>query len=352
MIKKRVVAFDLLKVFSCIAVILIHLSAIILDNRGVHTIYFKTANIYASIAHFAVPVFIMISGAFLLSKNKELSIKEVYKKYFFRIGIIYILMGIFYKIFNFYIDGMHNLTLVNIFNMFLQVLFGNCEIFLWYLYMMIGIYMLYPIIYKIKVLDRKYFRYLLIVLFILSCFTWSFNEFSSFFGMNVRFYNQFNFSIYIFYFLLGYYLYNYKLSRMVEIIFIMLIPVMSFLTVYLSNAYCLKLRTFNLNFVNYYSINIVILSIGIFCLFKVIMRKVKFGNNSTKIINVLSSATLPIYLWHMLVIDLIKKYNFIHFTKFINVVLLPVYSLFIFIFWLFFYFFVKMVCKVFKSVLK
>ena len=168
MIKKRVVAFDLLKVFSCIAVILIHLSAIILDNRGVHTIYFKTANIYASIAHFAVPVFIMISGAFLLSKNKELSIKEVYKKYVFRIGIIYILMGIFYKIFNFYIDGMHNLTLVNIFNMFLQVLFGNCEVFLWYLYMMIGIYMLYPIIYKlVKTLNRKNLRYLLFYLYYL-----------------------------------------------------------------------------------------------------------------------------------------------------------------------------------------
>ena len=347
-IRERKVSFDLLKVLACLSVIIIHVCAYILNKYSVETINYKLANTYACLAHWAVGVFVMISGMFLLTK--PITLKKLYKHYVLRIGVIYLFVSLFYKISRFYMDGGHSISISNLFGMFIRSLAGVSELHLWYLYMLIPLYMLYPILYKIvKKFTRKELKYTLIVLFILSSIPFSINEILGLLRVDFRISIELKLSIYIFYFLSGYYLYKYNLSKIKSIILISLIPISSFLTVYLSNLRAMQIKYFSLSFINYESVNIVVLTLGIFYLFKYIQERIEFSEISSKAICTLSSCTFGIYLFHMLVMDMIYNTGIIKFAFLRNVIIIPIYSLAIFIICFIIIYTVKLLCKVIKK---
>lgn len=348
--EKRDMAFDLLKIISAVAVIIIHMSSYVLTTRGTNTIYFKISNFYATIMHFSVPIFIMITGAFLLSKKEELPLKKIYKKYILKTFIIFILATLFYKITSMYQNNI-TLTINNIFNILIQAIFGNSEVHLWYLYMLIGLYMLYPIIYKfIKSSNKKTIEYTLIILFILSSLIFSLSELSIITGITVA--SRLNISIYIFYFLAGYYLYTYDLTKIKSLILLILLPISMIGTYLLSTFATLKLRSFNLIFVEYSSVNIVILSLGMFYLFKLISKKINPTKTLTEIIYIISKLTLGVYIIHMFIMDYIYKLNIINFRILTNVYLIPLYSIIIFIISALATYIVKTICKILKLLYK
>ena len=156
-------------------------------------------------------------------------------------------------------------------------------------------------------------------------------------------------SVYIFYFLAGYYLYKYKLSKIKTIILLSLIPVSSILTIFLTLTRAMQIKAFSLNFINYESVNIVTLTLGVFYLFVLINEKVKFSEVSSAIICTLSKETLGIYLIHMLVMDILYKYNYVNFKLFRNVLLIPIYSIIIFLICFVITYIVKFPCKVIKK---
>ena len=73
---------DLLRILACLMVVFIHVSAFGMLS-GVGSFNWHIGNIYDSLVRSAVPLFVMISGAFLLSKN--ISYKEIFSKYILRI---------------------------------------------------------------------------------------------------------------------------------------------------------------------------------------------------------------------------------------------------------------------------
>ena len=79
--RKRDNNLDLLRIIAAIMVIVQHVLAIYiyrLDNNldG----YYETANIYFSMSVYAVPIFVMLSGAFLLSDPQNSNYIYFYKK--------------------------------------------------------------------------------------------------------------------------------------------------------------------------------------------------------------------------------------------------------------------------------
>ena len=67
--KKRVLYFDILNIISCIAVVYLHCNGIV--HNFTNTLAWKEALVIEVLCYFAVPVFLMLSGANLLNyKNK------------------------------------------------------------------------------------------------------------------------------------------------------------------------------------------------------------------------------------------------------------------------------------------
>ena len=74
----RNISYDLLRIQAAILVVLLHVSAIDWNMVSPHKPQWMIINLYNSMTRGAVPIFFMLSGAFLL--NKDIDIKDLYNK--------------------------------------------------------------------------------------------------------------------------------------------------------------------------------------------------------------------------------------------------------------------------------
>ena len=67
----RIIKYDILRIVACFAIVLLHVSSSVLDTVNVHSSEFLIMIVYNSLTRFAVPIFFMLSGLFLLSPDRE-----------------------------------------------------------------------------------------------------------------------------------------------------------------------------------------------------------------------------------------------------------------------------------------
>lgn len=139
----RIKWIDYLKVFASIAVISIHYTADKVVNGNIDSMGWLVYVLYNSFSRFAVPIFVMVSGANFL--KKKTSIKNIYSKYIFRLLISYFVWSFIYKIY-YEKDGI------------VSIFLGHVH--LWYIPMLIGIYLSLPILYKIVECKKTTFYFL------------------------------------------------------------------------------------------------------------------------------------------------------------------------------------------------
>lgn len=139
--KKRIYYLDFLRSFAIVMVLILHSISGYIVQPGL----FETKSWYGylflnAFARTGVPIFFMLSGCLLLSSDRTESIKAFYKKSLVHIGIPLVAWNVIYFIIN-GIKG-HNHFDVRV----LLSDFINCgsEYHLWYLYTLIGIYLLAP----------------------------------------------------------------------------------------------------------------------------------------------------------------------------------------------------------------
>lgn len=103
MAKNRESNFDLLRILSAFAVVMLHVSGgfLQLDEMKVPTNCHFPIMLLNHIVRFAAPCFFMLSGAFILADERNADYKYFYKKSFKNIGItsvifcaIYIIYGV------------------------------------------------------------------------------------------------------------------------------------------------------------------------------------------------------------------------------------------------------------------
>lgn len=127
----RILEFDFLRVLAVLAVIMIHVAASLVISYPQSSTEFIVGNFFDSISRFAVPFFVMISGYFMLYERKEISVSKIKNK-----TIKLILLLLFWSCFYALIYKFHN---------FLPAfLYGHYH--LWYLYLIIGLYLITPIL--------------------------------------------------------------------------------------------------------------------------------------------------------------------------------------------------------------
>lgn len=319
---KRIHYLDMLRTISIFSVIVIHVTATGLYGETGSTGW-KALVVYSTITRFSVPVFFMISGALFLSASKSLSIKQLYFRNITKIIVLLLFWEIIYQFYH--TDFVLNSA--NLKTAFSNILNGNTQMHFWFLYVIVGIYFLLPII-KIFVsnADRKQVEYSLFLFFsfvIIKYTLFGFDSRISFYYLNNV--NKLGLDIaggYVGYFILGYYLNEYPIKRSSRL----WIHFISIISIIICIILTLKKSLDNHLIVEFYyhylTIFIFIWSIEIFL-------TAKYSYKNVFNFAAASQASLGIYALHMLVIFELSKRGLTAYS-FYPIISVPVISLGVF----------------------
>ncbi len=145
-INKRNYTLDIARIFAVLAVVMLHCSAGFVSDYKIYTAEFILGNLFDSIARVGVPLFLMISGALFLDENKEVTLKGILSKNVKNLAIITVIWAVIYSL-------AHNVAFplltggsVSIRRVLVDTVTGHYH--MWYLYMIIGLYIITPFLKK------------------------------------------------------------------------------------------------------------------------------------------------------------------------------------------------------------
>lgn len=159
---KHLAWIDLLRVVAIFQVILIHVSFPIFNKSELPQSYMLAANFYDAFSRAGVPLFFMISGYLLLGQNE--SISDFLRRRFTKVGIPALVWTAAYLIWQeeAYRDG--SMGILNIGLSIAKAIFGgHIEFHLWFVYVLIGLYLVMPILRALVSASPKILNYFLIL---------------------------------------------------------------------------------------------------------------------------------------------------------------------------------------------
>ena len=336
--KPRIIYADILRILATFAVIVIHVTASKWYNSPVNEFNWQIYNIYHSLPRWAVPVFVMLSGMFFLNPEKEITTSKIFKKYIFRILLVIIFWGLFYQsyvIVDHFVLKNESITLIRIAEALLTIPFGYPWYHLWYLYMLIGLYLLTPV-YRvfIKNAEKKEIRYLLCLFFIFGLVLPFGKKILLHFGSRLNLCFEISELVnYSGYFFAGYYFSKYTIKKNIKIWFYIL-GFLSFVFTILGTSY-ISIKNGVPNEYLYGNLlpTTMFEAFAIFLSIKSICEK-EFSEKTIKIVSEISKSTFGIYLIHDFIKAVVFKVGIT--ADFINPLLaVPVCSIIIFVISLF-----------------
>ena len=160
MAKNRESNFDLLRILSAFAVVMLHVSGgfLQIDEMKVSTNCHFPIMLINHLVRFAVPCFFMLSGAFVLADERNANYKYFYKKSFRNIGISSVIFCMLYVIFSVakllagvFIFKRHGIdhVLLGLISAFKNIVTGNPYYHLWYLFTLLGLYLAVPFVIRL-----------------------------------------------------------------------------------------------------------------------------------------------------------------------------------------------------------
>ena len=189
---------------------------------------------------------------------------------------------------------------------FKQLLLGKTYSHLWYLYLVIGLYLLTPILKKMcEALTKKDFIYFLTIGFTTTAIIpWLNNLLNYDLTRFVYPYYVFNFNYLILFYLLGYFLKNHiNLNKKQAIsLFAIAFLLINLLALY-GNYKAIKIN----NHVSYCSANSIVTILMVIALF--LLAKTLIKNKEIKFITLLSNLTFGVYLTHFVIEKTLLDYG-------------------------------------------
>lgn len=196
--KNREINIDLLRVVAMVMVVVLHLSASYVELRkSPQDTDFIIANILQSFTRVCVPIFILITGKYLINKKID-DLKNFYKNTFRRIVFPFLIWLVIYTVFQLVLSMKNHDK--SAFEIVTDVFKGKIFYHLWYIYMIIPLYIVVPFLNK-KIVSKN----LKIITFSLISFGILHNALSYIF-FDISFIWIFWFIDYLGLFYLGYYL--------------------------------------------------------------------------------------------------------------------------------------------------
>ena len=309
---KKITYLSYLRAAACIAIIVLHTVdvAVILYQDQISNGE-RIASL--SVVHcmmWAVPCFIMVTGTLLLNKERVITVKDVFAKYILRIMIVLVAFSLIFALF----DTLMNKEKSGIAFLakgFLNALTGNGWAHMWYLYLLIGLYLLI-IFYRAiahHISDKEYFFLLIVYVVFLSLL-----PLLNMWNVKAGFYIHVS-TIYPFYLFAGYAIAERKLKIEKGLsILLALVGVAGIVAFTILSAK--DVRISNGNLLGYSSIFILLLAVGFFAFVKNFFSKNENDSQTEekkpgvlgKVFLEIDRCSFGIYLVHMIFVRLVLRY--------------------------------------------
>ena len=266
---------DILRIFAFVFIVMLHT----LNRQYGLTVWMSG---YAVIS-IGVNLFIMISGYLLLDRTE--TVKEFFRKRFFSILPLFIIFNIIYIYF---------------FNHSFITIKKISAPHFWYIYMILGLYLLTPWLRKVLQYAEKETFYVVILWFLCNVL----NPYMQFFRFPKIPFSHFSITGFIGYYILGYYLkkYRYKLEK-IPFICVIGVYITGFLISVLSTKYVLVTTGNRISdFFDKNSLGTFFMSVSFFIFW------IKFNfKNRNKVIRMISDSTYFAYLIHIIILHYVIK---------------------------------------------
>jgi len=304
--KNTIEWIDNLRVFALFFVVILHVSSVGLYQFGnIPMSIWWICNFYDSLSRFCVPIFLMITGALMLSREYQLG--YFLKNKFVRIVVPFVFWASVYLSLNLFnkLRAEETSNAFDVFKyLFNEIYASGIYFHFWYVYVIIGIYLFIPILSKWSK-DASFNEQLFfLAIWILVTHLALYEKFSL--KLDLRY-----FSGYLGYLVLGHFLYQttFKNSKIVKktVLFFLVI---GFAIAFLGTFFLTKIHNAYLPdyFHRYLVFDVIMMSIGIFLLFK--ESKISLKNSFIqKVRNELSQKSFGIYLMHVLVLYFFKMFG-------------------------------------------
>ena len=315
--KQRNFAMDLLRVAACFLVIHQHCAEQFYAATGNIEVGDDTffVGINSSLGRISVPLFVMVSGYFLLPV--KMGLREFLKRRMSRILIPFVVWYLVYCIFFIFYSGDTPLdATANFFGM-LITFNSRWGGHLWYIYMLVGLYLLAPIISPwIERASKRQLQFYLLI-WLLTTLLPYLNYFvnpeiwgACFWNVSPTFYY---FTGFAGYFLLGYYVRRFGAIGWGRSLLLIAVGYTATAYFFIRGMYhCTKFADMEMSF-NFCSLNVVMMTYAVFCLFTKIRwqgsldRKGLVGSVG-RLISDFAQRSYGIYLFHIMVLLLLHDW--------------------------------------------
>ena len=288
-----------LRAAATLGVVVIHCSSYVILNFGhIDKWHWLIAVIFNAAVRWSVPVFVMLTGSFVLSNYND-KLGSFLKNAFNKIIIPFLIWSIVYLLYNNWDDLFGNaLTTAQKNELLIEKALSGTEVHLWYVYMIIGVYLLIPIFSKWTKYASPKELYLFLGFWFFLLFANPFlNNYTTDFDFNY-------YTGYIGYLIAGFCFFNYfKLNKVIPwlllIISIATIAAITYTTSFAKNE-------FNDAYLAPLTPGIFIMSASIYLIAK--QSTVQLSSWMTNLVNQVCKYSYGIYLIHYLVLALIDEY--------------------------------------------
>lgn len=328
---KRMIHYDLLRVVAAFSVVMLHSSAQFWYTLDVSSAEWKIANFYDALFRFGVPIFVMISGALWLGDERELNLKKLYKHNILRLAVVYIVWSCLYGLLDLRDLGLDHIEWKTAAVTMLHRISGRY--YLWFLPMIMGIYVLLPVLRSwVKSATKQNLQYFLCLFLFLQIMG---ETIIALFPSEEL---QLILSLtkidmvcgYLGYFVLGYYIAFVGIpGKYHRLIYGGAIPAV-FLNVALSTFQSVRMGEPVEQIYDSYGLFTFLIVTALFLFFTEVMSAVKYGDGAAGFLRELSSDMLGVYVMHEGLMELTVGYG-LHSMTIPNIVGIPLYALFCFI---------------------
>jgi surface polysaccharide O-acyltransferase-like enzyme len=286
----------LIRVWAIIGVLIVHAqSENVVNPMNQMGIYrWWTLNFYQAIGSLSVPLFVMLTGLLLLQPEKiDEPLKTFFKKRWNRIAIPVVFWGAICFVWDFTVKQQPATS-----NYIVQsILKGGPQYQFWYIYMLIGLYLVTPIL---RPLIPHITKTLLIYLSIIWFAGMTLINTLPLFGYYVSS-DLFMITEWVGYFILGVFLVKAQIKR----VYLLLFVALGIIVIMIGSYYMALVGNHQLYwFQQYYSPTVIFTSIMLFILLnKISMQRIEANSKINWLFNKISENTLPIFLSHVIVMD-------------------------------------------------
>lgn len=300
--KKRETELDILRLVAMLSVIWVHVGGMRTGSLPTSDPNCQWLIFLKSIVTWQVPVYVMISGRFFLDSERQMPFTKLLKA-IERLVIAFVVWDIIYQIYYISTDAYVGLNWKGILS---QALIGPYHF--WYLYMIVGLYLITPFLRKITE-EKRTTEYFIVLFFIFMLLT-KYCVKLPFVGSTLdSILNNMDMQFvlgYSGYYVLGYYLRRYPLSDKMELMLYICGAALLLSGAAANTIFSVRENAYTERFTGYTNPNTIIVAAAIYTLFIKRIGKVSFSQKVVHLISVLSEYSFGVYLVHALILNMFE----------------------------------------------